>query len=260
MSLSVSPTLAELRQDVAIRLNMGLQARTSTAQHPLLDSFIRTAFNILLREANWAILDGTVEIPLTNAQHSYEVPDLVDVGSIYLVTVQDIYNREYPLSPGVAVYERNAYRVDLDNDTTGERASLPLRWEILNGGLNIYPAPDTEQYAKLIVYGRGNPREPKVDGDRPLIDGQSLILQATVIGKNHLNMPNADNEEQLLARQLRNIKSAQSDGESVQIGPMRSQRYAEAVSRVGVVGGMGMMGGAPRELFYPDYNPFNGIT
>ena len=107
MALSVSPTLAELRLSVAIRLNMGMQVSTSTAQHPVLDEYIRQAFNLLVRDAYWIILQSSVEIELIDKNIDYDVPDSIDVGDIQEVTVQNQRGTEFPLFAGVGIYDRN---------------------------------------------------------------------------------------------------------------------------------------------------------
>ena len=71
MALSVSPTLAEIRQSVGIRLNMGVQVSTSTSQHDVLDEYIRQAFHLLVRDAYWIILQTVVEIDLIDKNHDY---------------------------------------------------------------------------------------------------------------------------------------------------------------------------------------------
>lgn len=243
MALSVSPTLAELRQSVAIRLNMGQQVATSTAQHPVIDEYIRQAFNLLVRDANWVILEAVEEIALIDKQHEYDVPDQVDVGDIREITVQNKDNFEFLLHPGVEYYERNAYRIDRGNKEN--EGQLPLRWVVEDKVLKIYPAPDATQYPKMFVRGRAIPRAPYKNGDRAYIDGESHIAQAVVSLKRHYNMPGAENDERILARHLVNIRAAQSDGETVQIGPTRSQRFPDLNGRLP----------SDRGLFYPDFDP-----
>lgn len=252
MALAVSPTLAELRLSVATRINMGRQVRNSTALHDILDEYIRSAFNLLVREANWVIMEVEEEIDLLMGQHAYDIPDNIDVGDIRQITVENIVNREFPLLPGVAYYERNAYRVDrgLEDAPTAEElethSSLPLRWEIIDQLLNIYPAPDTNQYPTLKIRGKAIPREPYTDGDRSFIDKEAHVLAATVALKKHYKMEGADNDQAILNRHLMNIRASQSDGERVQIGPERSIRYPEQTTR---------FQGNDRAAFWPDFDP-----
>jgi len=246
MVLQVAPTLAELRNAVAIRMNMGVQASTSTALHPVLDEYIRQAFNLLVREANWVILEVVEEITLIDKQHKYDIPDNMAVGNINQITVQNIYNQEFPLASGVAYYERNAWRIDRGGDDQDNPGSIPMRWTVEDGDLVIYPAPDTTQYTKLLIRGEATPREPYKDDDRAYIDKEAHITQAVIALKTHYKMdPTSD--MQVLARHLRNIRSEQSDGETVQIGPTRSQRYPSADERLDT---------NDRAAFWPDFDPF----
>lgn len=242
MALSVSPSLQELRQSVAIRLNMGVQASTSTALHPQLDEYIRQAFHLLVRDAYWVILQTTVEIALQDKIHEYDVPDGIDVGDIQEVTVKNIKNFEFPLFSGIEYYERNAFDINRgDKDNVGQ---LPLRWVVEDKLFKIFPAPDATQYPTLIIRGRALPRAPYKNDDRSFIDGEAHIAQAVVSLKRHYNMPGADNDDVVLQKHLINIRAAQSDGETIQIGPTRSQRYPELNGRLN-----------DRALFFPDFDP-----
>ncbi len=242
MALSVSPSLQELRQSVAIRLNMGVQASTSTALHPLLDEYIRQAFNLLVRDANWVILETTIEVDLLDKIHEYDVPDQIDVGDIREITVQNKDKFEFPLHAGVEYYERNAF--DIDRGNKENQGQLPLRYVVEDKLLKIYPAPDATQYPKMFIRGKALPRAPYKNGDRAYIDGEAHIAQAVVSLKRHYNMPGADNDDLILQKHLINIRAAQSDGETVQVGPTRSRRFPELDGRVD-----------DRALFYPDFDP-----
>lgn len=257
MALAVSPTLAELRLSVATRINMGRQIRNSTALHDLVDEHIRSAFNLLVREAHWVIQEVTDETDLITGQHEYDVPDNIDVGDIREITVESLLNREFPLVPGVAYYERNAFRVDrgLESVPTASdleaNSGLPLRWEVIDQLLHVYPAPDADEYPLMRVRGKAIPREPYGDSDRSFIDKEAHVLAAVIGLKKHYNMSGADNDERVLSRHLMNIRASQSDGEPVQIGPVRSQRYPSQVTR---------QPHGDRAMFWPEFDPFAPIN
>jgi hypothetical protein len=247
MAFEVSPSLAEIRQSVAIRINMGKQAKTSTALHDLLDEHIRSAYELLVREAWWVILDVSVAVPLDLDNHFYDPPDAVEIGSIHLITVIDTNKREIPLTRGINAAERSAFRVDKDGNTTpGVNSSLPLRWEILDQKLAIYPAPDITQYTDLIVYARAKPRAPYKSGDIVLLDKEALVATATVSLKSHFKIPGMDTDAAKLASHIRNVRAAQSEAEAIQIGPNPSLRFTG--------NGQGL---SDREIFYPDFDPFH---
>lgn len=246
MALGASRSLAEIRLDVAIGLGMEQQIKNSVETHSLLDLKIRIAFDFLVREASWVVLSVTRKIDTISEQHAYELPDNIEVGAIEEISALDIEGREYRLNPGVAYYERNIY-TNRDASSESEFASLPRRWEVKDGKLMVYPAPDAELYPQLQVRGQITPAPPRKDGDLVHIDSQAIILQATALLKAHFNMPGAQTEEVQLARHLRNLQEAQSDGEVVQIGPTRSGRYGSEMNRVGT---------RDRARFYPTYDPF----
>jgi len=245
MALSVSPTLAELRNSVAIRMNMGVQASTSEAMHPVLDEYIRQAFNLLVNDCEWAIMNTMIPITLIDKQHIYEVPDGIAPGDIEIITIENTNKFEYPMASGVAYYERNAFRIDR-GDSDDNPGQLPMRWEVRNQDLVIYPAPDAALYPTMNVYGKAVPREPYRDDDRSFIDKEAHITQA-VIGLKTLYDMDTQKDEMLMARHERNVRAKQSDGEVVQIGPTPSARFAGDDRR---------SDGADNAFFYPDFDPF----
>lgn len=244
MALATSPPLLELRQALAIRLNLGKQASTSKRLHPLLDEWLRSSFELLVREANWIVLRVTEDMELVTGQHAYDVPDSIDVGSIEEITVMDEDFMEWRIEPGINVHERNAYRVDRGGEYKESQASVPLRWEVIDQMLHIYPAPD-DRFLTMKIRGKAIPRAPYSDGDRAYIDKEAHLLQATLLGKDHFKMPGINSTAATLQRHLTNMRSAQSDGEPVVIGGSKSARFEDR----------GGWSGADRRLFYPDYDP-----
>jgi len=248
MALPLSSPLSDIRARLAVRLELGRQAETNESVRDLLGEYIRSAFHLLIRDADWAILQVRRTVDLVNAQHAYDVPDDIDVGNIELITVQNTDNREYPLHPGVNSYERSAFRVDRGGETDTNQAALPLRWVVENGELRLYPAPDTETYPTMVIYGKALPREPRENADRANVDDEALLLGAEVIGKGAMNKSGAREAEMRYARHLRNIRAAQSDGEIVQLGPARSARFTDHGGREGY---------SDRDRFWPDFDPFS---
>jgi hypothetical protein len=248
MALPLSSTFQDVRRRLAVRLELGAQAETSASVRELLSEYLRSAFHILVRDADWAILVVRREIALVNAQHAYDVPDDIDVGNISQITVQNTENREYPLHPGVNSYERSAFRVDRGGSVDENAASLPLRWLVENGVLSLYPAPDTSTYPTMVIYGKALPREPRENGDRANVDDEALLLGAEVIGKGAMGKPGKPEAIALYERHLRNLRAAQSDGEIIQIGPERSRRFQSYGSR---------QGGRYHGNFWPDFDPFD---
>jgi hypothetical protein len=248
MALPLASTFQDLRRRLAVRLELGKQAETNATVRDLLSEYLRTAFHLLVREADWAILVVRRTMSLTNAEHTYDVPDDIEVGGIHQISVLNTSNHEYPLQPGVSSYERSAYRIDRGGETDTDQASLPLRWTVENGNLVIYPAPDTSTYPTLVIYGKARPRTPFENDDRANVDDEALLLGAEVVGKEAMGKSGARNAARMYERHLRNLRAAQSDGELVQIGPTRSRRYATASER----------DEAPDHgIFYPDFDPFH---
>lgn len=249
MALAASAPLSDIRQSVAVRLNMGAQAARSTRMHGILDEFIRSAQALLLSEFPWIVLDVEKTIDSIEDQHDYEVPDGMAVGDIHEITVLSKANREFPLRAGVAPHERNAFRIDVPG--AGARSGLPLRYEVLDASLAIFPAPDPVEYPKIVIRGKATPSLLRNDNDLCAIDPQALITQAVIAGKEHFGVAGAQIDAQMQARYLRNLAAKQSDGELISVGPVRSRRYRARNSREGT--------GSDRRRFWPDYDPEYGI-
>jgi hypothetical protein len=219
MAFALPLTLAETRRAVAIRLNFGPQADSSPDMRLLLDEFVRRAARELLLEADWVELMVEFRIPLTVAQHRYDFPDNMDLGRIQFIAVLDDQGREYPLEPRLQSFERTEW----DSRGEVERARLPLKYEVTNEELVIYPAPDA-RYPELLVRGYSTPAPPQHNDDRVPVDAEALIQKATAIGKKHFGAPDAQQADLDLAIYLSRLRPTESDAGGFRIGGPFSRR------------------------------------
>lgn len=228
MAFALPLSLAEARRSVAVRLNFGPQADASPDMRALLDEFIRRAARELLLEADWVELDVELAFMTTPAQHVYDWPDNMDLGRVEAIFVVDSEGREHTLEAGLRDYERNQW------DSKGEvdRAGLPLRYEVVNEELRIYPAP-SDQYPELHFRGYLTPRPPLKNEDRIPVDHEALLQKATAIGKKHFGMPDAMQADMDVALYLNRLRPTESDGSGFRIGGHFSQKFHQTSKRTG---------------------------
>lgn len=228
MAFALPLTLAEARRSVAVRLNFGPQADASLDMRALLDEFVRRAARELLLEADWVELQVELAYETVPAQHLYDWPDNMDLGRIESIFVVDKEGREFPLEPGLRDYERNQW----DSKGEVERAGLPLRYEVVNEDLRIYPAP-SDQYPEIHFRGYMTPRPPLKSEDRIPVDHEALIQKATAIGKKHFSMPDAQQADLDVALYLSRVRPTESDHSGFRIGGHFSSKFLPTTRRTG---------------------------
>ena len=228
MAFALPLTLLEARRSVAIRLNFGPQADAAEPMRELLNEFVRRAARELLLEADWVELRVHLAFDTVEAQHAYDFPDNLDLGRVEDIYVTDLNGREYALSAGVRDYERNQWEGQGDP----EKASLPLRYEVINQDFMVYPAPSTD-YPQLHFRGYLTPRPPKDDGDRIPVDHEALIQKATAIGKKHFGSADARQADMDLALYLNRLRPTESDGSGFRVGGRLSTKFKPSTRRTG---------------------------
>lgn len=183
MAFPIGATLAEVRQEVAIRLGMGGQVDQTTFANPLLDLWIAQALRELEVDSPWVIARSRLGITLQDGVAVYDLPDGYSVGSIEGIEVVDTSDPPvvYPVESGVRFYERSAY----DSST---QKGLPLRWELVDQSIRLLPPPDTAQYPTMYVTGQLTLDEPKNDDDRITLDKLAVVLRAELLGREHFGL------------------------------------------------------------------------
>lgn len=228
MSFALPPTLMEVREAVAIRLNVGAQATVASSMRDLLDEFIRRASREVLLEAAWVELRVRLEMDLVDGVSLYEWPDNMDPGRLEGLSVVSQLDgndeRVYELHAGIRAHEQEMW--------TGDSAKgLPVRYEIINGDLRLLPAPDTENYQILRIEGYQRPPEPRTNTDRIPLDKEAVVQKAVAIGKQHFGHPDAllaANDFRLYVERMRPL---QSDGEDMVLGGARSRKFSRTTLR-----------------------------
>lgn len=212
MAFPLPPTLNEIRQATAVRLNFGPQAQQGDAMRDLLTEFVQRASRELYVYARWVELRVRYDISLVNAQSAYDWPDNMDPSRLERLMVLDNDGYEFELAADIRPSERSEY-TDGDNPE-----DLPLRYEIVNKELRIYPPPDTTEYPTLRIEGFERPTLPRNNNDRIPMDREALIQRATLIGKLHFGHEDAGRAEAMHKDYLERIKPVQAAAATLQVG------------------------------------------
>lgn len=219
MAFVLPPTLMEVREAVAVRLNFGPQAARSPAMRPLLDEFIRRAAAEVVLEAAWVELRIRYETDLVDGQDTYDFPDNMDPGRLERLIVRSKSGDEYELEADIQPHERAQF------NRTATSKDMPLRYEIVNEEIVLIPRPDAVEYPTLLVEGYAKPAEPRANDDRIPVDKEALVQWATAIGKAHFGHKDASVSLQTVREYLRRVRATQTDSSSVQIGGHFSAKF-----------------------------------
>jgi hypothetical protein len=225
MAHALPPTLAEVRQAVAVRLGFGPQAARSPAMKDVLDELIRRAARELILEAHWVELRIREDIATVDGGSEYDFPDNMEPGRLERIVVVGEDGSENELEAGIRPYEREQFTRGSDPK------DLPLRYELVNGSVTILPAPDATRYPTLRIEGYSRPPDPQQNADRIPVDKEALIQWATSLGKAQFNKPDAGVAMAAVREYVKRLRPMQSDGESVQIGGHFSQKFRYAQGR-----------------------------
>lgn len=223
MTLAAPPTLADLRTSVAVRLGFGPQAAQSEAQVGLLDEWIRRAARELFLEAPWVSLRLRIEIPLTTNVSIYDIPDGFEVGNIDRVILVSEDGREQELGAGVRPYERSLW--------AESQATMPQRYEFIDGEMRLYPKPDATRFPTLLIEGKSTSPDPRQPDDLVPLDDEAVIQWAVAIGKKHLGTADAAVADRDARLYVARVRPTQSDGSSIQIGGHFSRKFLMSTRR-----------------------------
>ena len=218
MTLSMSPTLAEVRRAVAIRLNFGSQA-DNPEMRDLVVQYVQSAAAELLTRHTWIENLISLEAPLIDGQTLYDFPDNIDPGRIERIIVLDVDGNELPLEADIQPHERSLYLADPD------LKDLPLRYRFIDQQIEILPRPDVTNYPTWIIEGYQRQGKPVEDGDTIPVDEEALIRFATAKLKAHLNQRDAGAAQRDAELYLETIRPLQSEPSNIQVGGNFNRKY-----------------------------------
>lgn len=234
MSLTQTPTLAELRLRFADLIKLGAQVRHSTALHATIDECLRQAFVYLINMREWSALRVRGSVELTHGQHAYDIPDGIPPGWIEpdAVIVRSPDNHAFRVKPGIDEYLRGRYAVDRDGAEVDDNVGLPLAWDVWDGQLQLYPAPDvtSQFYSHFEFWATTEPSEPWADGDRAWIDGAAHINVALYFFYLSQNPRAAQSYLAMGETLAKQAFAKQAPTQVIQVGPARVSRFNTGLS------------------------------
>lgn len=174
MTQPLEPTLAELRNSIAIRVGLATGGTLPQRIQPQIDEEIRRANNDLWHRSVWLRRLVILDQPLVTNVSDYDVPAEVFLGQSMDVRVVDSRGRQFSL-----IYDD---LVDIDNFTVPNPSNLstPKYFRIINDVLRIKPYPDATAFPTLRIEGIARPAKLVADADRPNIDGEAIVQLVTI--------------------------------------------------------------------------------
>jgi len=209
MTLPLQDTLETARYKVLLRCGMAQQGSHNANIQPVVDEFVRSAHHLFFHEVDWLSLKNRGTVALINDQTEYDFPDAANIGQISRIYCVDTDGTPYELYPAPTPVERN---------NAGTDKSRPTWYEILDGGINLYPPTDADVYPTLYFDYVERESTLATDTARLQIDSELVVLQATADTKVFLAQPGAKEFQDKAVYLLRKIKAQNASGESFNLG------------------------------------------
>ena len=174
-------TFGELRAELKARLGFVAQGPSSNNNNAQTDSFLQEAHDYVYDKLEPAPMRKKTVITLERGSYLYDwhndsEDEDIDPGRVISVWLVDGENR-YCLVQGITEHHRE-----------DDSRSQPVRYDTLNGQIELWPVPDRSGYGLLIEYIAGKPRFAR-DEDRPGVNDRLVLLYAIYMGQVHYRQP-----------------------------------------------------------------------
>lgn len=174
-------TYGELQAELKARLGFVAQGPSSNNNKAVMDSFLREAHDYVYAQLEPAPMRKKTVISLEPGSwlydwHNDEEDEDIDPGMVLSVWLIDGENR-YQLVQGITERHRE-----------DDSRSQPVRYDTLNGQIELWPVPDKSGYGLLIEYIAGKPRFAR-DEDRPGVNDRLVLLYAIYMAQVHYRQP-----------------------------------------------------------------------
>lgn len=188
---------------------------------PVLDEYIREAHNELYNMTEWMAAMKRTTVTLIDDQTAYDFPDDCWPADIVAMTVKNTTGQEFEVHPGMRPNERNA---------AATASGRPLRYEIMDRTMNVYPAADTDSYTTLqLDYKTAEPAFVE-DKETIVVDSRALIALAAIKVREHFGMPVTKRMTDSCERIIQQAVAEQSDGETFHFGGHKSAKLTDIQS------------------------------
>lgn len=174
-------TYGELLTELRARLGFVAQGPSANNSKAVMDSFLREAHEYVYTQIEPSPMRKKTVIALEQGSYLYdwhndEEDEDINPGLVLSVWLIDGKNR-YKMVQGIGEYHRE-----------DDSRSQPVRYDTLNGQIELWPVPDRSGYGLLIEYIAGKPRFAR-DEDRPGVNDQLVLLYAIYMAQVHYRHP-----------------------------------------------------------------------
>lgn len=195
-------TLGELLTELKARLGFVAQGPAAKNNDRLMISFLQEAHEYVYDQLNPASMRKKTVIRLERGSYLYdwhndEEDENIDPGLVKSVWVID-GSKRIPLSQGIT-----------EKDREDENRSVPVRYDTLNGQIELSPVPD-KAYGLLVEYIASRPRFEQAS-DRPGVPDRLVLLYALVSAKAHFRHPDSQSAAALFNARLRSERVRQHE-------------------------------------------------
>lgn len=174
-------TFGELQAELKARLGFMAQGPSSNNNKAQMDSFLQEAHDYVYAQLEPAPMRKKTIITLEQGSFRYDwhndlEDEDIDPGLVISVWLADGETR-YRLVQGITERHRE-----------DDSRSQPVRYDTLNGQIELWPVPDRSGYGLLIEYTAGKPRFAR-DEDRPGVNDRLVLLYAIYMAQVHYRHP-----------------------------------------------------------------------
>ena len=174
-------TYGELQAELKARLGFVAQGPSSNNNKAQMDSFLQEAHDYVYAQLDPMPMRKKTVITLEQGSwlydwHNDEEDENIDPGAVISVWLIDGENR-YQLVQGITERHR-------EDTSRGQ----PVRYDTLNGQIELWPVPDRAGYGLLVEYIAGKPRFSQ-DTDRPGVPDRLVLLYAIYMAQVHYRHP-----------------------------------------------------------------------
>ena len=174
-------TLGELLTELKARLGFVAQGPASNNNNPVMLSFLREAHDYVYAKLDPTPMRKKTTIALEQGSYLYdwhndEEDEDIDPGLVMSVWLADGDNR-YKMVQGITERHRE-----------DSSRSQPVRYDTLNGQIELWPVPDRSGYGLIIEYTAGKPRFTEMS-DRTGVSDRLVLLYAIYMAQVHYRHP-----------------------------------------------------------------------
>jgi len=193
MSLSLLPTLEEIRNSIVVRCGLANSGTLPVKQQRWIDEEIRRAQRELWSAYHWLRRSASVQIPMSAGVARYDLPNVFQLGGIHRVGLLATDGKVHELRHDDLIDIRNQYRHPGKprywkvTGTTVAAAAVPPLPATTDLYLEVTPAP-TSEWTALVVEGVLRDYPVEQDTDRVVLDGEAIVQLVTIRYREYMGL------------------------------------------------------------------------